>query len=523
MISPTTEKVRAALRSRLDYLPGGFIAPPAFTYKPPFLPDPTIAQLAENYDTPWPRRRIGTLRGVEQALEAGMVTALEVVSTIFENIKRYDSRFAVFVSLAEEDVRIQARELDRRRHRGETNGPLDATPISIKDIIHAAGFPTTASSSVPFDAATLEEAPAVSALRAAGALILGKTHTHEFALGVTQPQSTNPWDPTRVPGGSSGGAAISLVAGMCLGALGTDTRASIRVPAALCGTVGFKPTYGLVSTRGLIPLSWSMDHCAPMARTVEDVALLADILILATRESGPCQWHPPKLLDCARKVVRGLRVGVPDAGLVGSAPEVERAFVQAVSVLEAEGVEITVLNVPSLSDLDTANAMGMIVSRCEAAAVHELSLGTYANLYGPDVHDQLRAMEDVKAIDYLQAQRYRAELVDRMARILADVDALALPTTLIPAPHKADAESYLMQLSRNCTTWSFIGFPAISIPCGLTSTGLPVGFQLVSKPFNDGVVIALAAAVERSEHLDERFYSCLPAPWRLSTLVPQWA
>ena len=244
---------------------------------------------------------------------------------------------------------------------GRSPGPLAGIPIAVKDLLAVAGMPNTASSPVLADRVETKDASSIRALKAAGAIMTGKTQTHEFALGVTTPQSSNPWDSTRNPGGSSGGSAIAVATGMSLGAMATDTRASVRVPAALCGVVGYKPTFGLVPGDGVIMLSWSLDHVAHMAANVEDAALMLDVLD-ATEHVA--------YTTALAKDVAGLRVGVPVAALQNADPEVVAAFAAAVAALRDSGVTVVEVDAPTAEDFDLAMLMGLVVSRCEAAAYH---------------------------------------------------------------------------------------------------------------------------------------------------------
>jgi aspartyl-tRNA(Asn)/glutamyl-tRNA(Gln) amidotransferase subunit A len=336
----------------------------------------------------------------------------------------------------------------------------------------------------------------VARLRAAGAIIIGKTETHEFALGVTTPQSRNPWDLTRIPGGSTGGSAIAVVTGMAPGALGTDTRASIRVPAALSGVVGFKPTFGLVPTHGVVTLSWSMDHCAPMASSVADAALLLDVVAGRDRRDPGSVERPAAYRGWVGADVRGLRVGVPAAALHDAEPDVVRAFGAALDGLRSLDVHVQMLAEPSAADLEMANAAGMVVSRCEAAALHRRFLAERADRYTPETFAQLDEAAKLPAGLYLAAQRLREEFRLRMGGLFERVHALALPTTPVTAPRVEEAERFLLVLSRNCIPWSFIGVPAVSLPCGRSTNGLPIGLQLVAPAFQDGRLVGLGSAVE---------------------------
>ncbi|MCU1353684.1 MAG: amidase, partial [Acidimicrobiales bacterium] len=303
---------------------------------------------------------------------------------------------------------------------------------------------------------------------------------HEFALGVTSPQSRNPRDPERIPGGSSGGSAVAVVTGMGLASLGTDTRASIRVPAALSGAVGFKPTYGRIPTDGVLSLSWTMDHLAPLASSVADAAVLLEVL-----------FDGPRVLGDR---LRPLRIGVPAATFAGCDPAVDAAVRTALDDLAALGHTLEEADRPDDLDLDVASAAGLVVSRCEAAAAHR-SLDLDRSLYWDEVAEQLAAAEQVTAIDYLDAQRVRADLAAGLARQLVRHDVLAMPTVPVLAPPRADFAAYLMVLARNAIPWSLVGFPAVSVPCGAVD-GLPVGLQLVGPPGSEPQLAALAIAYE---------------------------
>jgi aspartyl-tRNA(Asn)/glutamyl-tRNA(Gln) amidotransferase subunit A len=274
---------------------------------------------------------------------------------------------------------------------------------------------------------------------------------------------------------------------MSLGAMATDTRASVRVPASLCGIVGYKPTFGLVPGDGVIMLSWSLDHIAHMAANVEDAALMLNVLDPSSH---------PDYSAALSKDVRGLKVGVPSAALQAADPDVVAAFNNAVVALRDSGVTVVEIDTPTAEDFDLAVLMGLVVSRCEAAAYHT-AFGERRSLYtSAAVAEQLDEAAHVSAIAYLQAQRAREDLRRRMFEQIAQFDALLMPTTRVAAPKSEDVDNYFLVLSQNCILWSFIGFPVVSVPCGWTSNRLPVGAQLVAGPYEDQRLLALAAALE---------------------------
>jgi aspartyl-tRNA(Asn)/glutamyl-tRNA(Gln) amidotransferase subunit A len=428
----------------------------------------------------------------------GKVSSEELVRECLDAIHRLQIGLNAFVYVAPEaDLIAQARQLDTERRRGVVRSPLHGIPVSVKDVINVKGMPTTASSKVLAGHVAVEDATVVRLLREAGAIITGKTQTHEFALGVTTPQSHNPWDPECDPGGSSGGSAISVATGMSMLSVGTDTRASIRVPAALCGIVGYKPTYRLVSTRGVITLSWSMDHIGLQAQSVFDLPAFLGVVM----KSDP---QEPSAVDLSTRVditqvlkkdARGLKIGVPIAALEGVDGEVLASFRACVEALHRTGNEVIETDLPTADDFRMANSVGLVLSRCEAAAFHT-SFHADPSEYTTTVAAQLQEASSVLALDYLNAQRFRGEFMERMLALFDEYDALIMPTCPVPAPKIADSDSFLLILSRNCIPWSFTGAPAVSLPCGITRSRLPIGVQLVAAPFDDELLLSLSATLE---------------------------
>jgi aspartyl-tRNA(Asn)/glutamyl-tRNA(Gln) amidotransferase subunit A len=408
-----------------------------------------------------------SLHATAAGVATGATTARHLVEEAIER-STATAELGAVVHLDEDEVRGQADQLDAEAARGQLRGPLHGVPITVKDIIHVTGMPTRAGS-LAYESLAPTEGEAVGRLRAAGALILAKVATHEFALGVTTPQCRNPFDPTVIAGGSSGGSAIAVATGVGLASLGTDTRASLRVPSALCGVVGFKPTLGRVPTGGIVPLSWTMDHLGPIARTVADAAALLEVL------AGPGGVGPGP--DRRPRPVIGV---VPSILEEADAP-VADAVDGALGVLAGLGCPVVVVDGPTVGDLDTANALGLLISRSEAAAFHR-SQGTDLERCIPEVRDQLTEALEITATDYLDAQRQRQALAERTLAALAPVDILVTPTTPVPAPPLAEYEEYLLVLSRNAIIWSLVGNPAVSLPCGTTPGGLPIGVQLTAAP-----------------------------------------
>lgn len=446
----------------------------------------------------WPGENVGPLQDdevaavtgkiaqAERAMERGETTSVALTEAAIEAASDHSDRLVAFVELTAEAALAAAAERDAERAAGSIRGPLHGIPISVKDVIHVAGVVTRCGSDayekVPFD-----DAWAVARLREAGAVILGKVSTHEYALGVTSPQARNPHDETRIPGGSSGGSAIAVAKGMGLASLCTDTRASSRVPAALSGIVGLKPTYGTIPTKGVVPLAWTMDHVGIIAPQVGDAALMLDSLHASQPVSGGINAG-----------VAGMKLGMPRAAFEDVDPAVADSVAAAVESLREAGAELVEVDTPAESDFTGANAGGLITSRCEAATFHK-GLENDRDLYWAEVRDQLNAADDVLATEYIQAQRFRAWLRDRMTAAFAEFDAMVMPTVPVLAPPVEDAEDFLTILSRNAILWSFVGFPAMSVPVAPAPSGLPIGFQIVAAPHEERTMITVAGAVEAAQ------------------------
>ncbi|MFY9488923.1 MAG: amidase [Solirubrobacterales bacterium] len=427
---------------------------------------------------------LGTIGATRHLLDSGEVTASELVDRAIDAIKKDNDRLFAFVEIMEIEAREQAVRLDNEFKTGRHRGPLHGIPISVKDVIHVKGA-TTRAGSLAYEQRASRDAWAVKRLRDAGAVILGKVATHEFALGVTSPQSRNPHDDTRIPGGSSGGSAVAVAKGMGIASVCTDTRASSRVPAALSGVVGLKATYGTIPTAGVVPLSWTMDHVGVIAPSVADAATMLD-----------CLRDGPRVAEGVGQGVKGMRIGIPGAAWDGVEPDVEESIRFSLDLLIAAGAELVQVDRPADPDFAGANACGLIVSRCEAATFHR-GLNNDRSLYWEEVRDQLNAADEVLATDYIDAQRYRAWLREQMLGVFDGVDALVMPTVPVVAPAVEDADEYLTVLSRNAILWSFVGFPAMSVPSAPSPDGLPIGLQIVAAPHAEATLIAVGRAIER--------------------------
>jgi aspartyl-tRNA(Asn)/glutamyl-tRNA(Gln) amidotransferase subunit A len=428
-----------------------------------------------------------------RALRRRTVSPIELFDAYRERSQRMEELQA-FISLPDERAGREAKRAQQRLARREA-GPLLGVPIAIKDLFDTRGIRTTAGSRILRNRVPAADATAVTRLRAAGAVIFGKTNLHEFAYGVSNANpwwgiARNPHDPQRSPGGSSGGSAIAVVAGLAAAALGSDTGGSIRIPAALCGCVGLKPTYGAVPLEGAMPLGWSLDHAGPLARTVEDAALFIDAL------AGGQTWSQAKRVRTA-----GLRVGM----LAGSIfervqPGVARQAEAAARALQRRGIRMRSL---TIKEMAWTVATQLVTLRAEASAIHARWLRSRPRAYGADVRVRLQLGALVSGADYVLAQRMRARIREALRRAFEEVDLLLLPSTPITAPiigertvrWGRETEPVDGALVRFTAPFNLTGAPALSVPYG-TDAGLPVGMQLVGRWHDEARLLAVGRLLE---------------------------
>ena len=441
-------------------------------------------------------------------LADGQLSAVELVSSVLDQINRLHKATNAFITVRPgSDVLGEARRTDLRRRRGESRRPLEGIPVALKDNFETAGLRTTVGSKIFADWVPDRNATVVRMLQDAGAIIVGKLNMHEFANGPTNDnpyfgRPLNPWDPSRTPGGSSGGSAVALATDMCLAATGTDTGGSIRTPAAFCGVVGLKPTYGLVSRAGVFPFSWSLDHAGPMARTTLDVATLLQAIAGCDPEdpgsvSAPSIQRPPNNADAA-----GMVVGIETSYLTSlMEDDVRHNFDRAVDLLAELGMRIEEVRIPRL-EVSLPAVLAILFP--EAASVHRRFLDERPIDYGEDVRRSLLSGRLYRADAYVEAQRVRSVLRRDLAATFERVDVLVMPTVIISPPEWGQ-ESFIVEGRHldvlnafiRCTApFNLTGNPALSIPCGLTSKDLPVGIQLVGPPFSEGRLLRIGHAFE---------------------------
>lgn len=423
-----------------------------------------------------------------------------------ERIERLNPRLNAYLTVTGQSALDEAQRAEREIARGRWRGPMHGIPVALKDNIYTRGVRTTAGSKVMADFVPDRDAAVVARLREAGAIMLGKTHLHEFAYGVTSNNifygpARNPYDLERIPGGSSGGSAIAVAAGLCAAAVGTDTGGSIRIPAALCGVTGFKPAFGAVSVEGIVPLCVSLDHAGPLVRTVADAVLMDAALrgVLAPRRR-------------LRHAARGLRLGWPEGYFFERVdPEIAGAIEAARRLFQKRGVRIVPVN---LSLIEAANRASTPIALAEAYQFHRRAgyFPARAAEYSDDVRGRLEKGVTVSAADYLDAREVVEEATREFRACGENVDAFLVPTVPIAAPRigedritvagtQEETRAALLRMCRPANLW---GAPALSVPCGATQQGLPIGLQLIGFGGREDALFALALLFERETHWHER-------------------
>jgi len=442
-------------------------------------------------------------------LRRGEISPVELTSAHLERIQALDEKLNSFITVTPEIAMSRARQTEQELRLGSTLageplGLLHGIPIALKDLYETRGVRTTAGSRFFSDYVPETDAVAVEKLSSAGAILLGKTNMHEIALGLTTVNPhygacKNPWALEHVPGGSSGGSGAALAAGLCLGSLGSDTGGSIRVPASLCGIVGLKPTYGRVSLRGVIPLSWNLDHAGPMARRVQDVAML--LQVIAGYDPDDAYSVDVPLVDYLAHIkdsVKDWRVGLmEDEYLDRTEPEVLEAVQEAAHVFSRIGAQVTPTAFSGAYPAALANGQ-MVIS--DAAAFHRQRLHDQPEDFGIDVRQRLQAGAELPIRDYILARRTQSLMRWQFENFFHNFDILLMPTTAIPAPpiQGPDAIEQARLLTRYTAPFNLTGLPAISLPCGFTSAGLPIGLQIVAPSWGEANLLRAAYAYEQA-------------------------
>jgi aspartyl-tRNA(Asn)/glutamyl-tRNA(Gln) amidotransferase subunit A len=450
-----------------------------------------------------------TIARAAPLIRARALSPTELTEMYLGRIEHLDPTINAYITVTAERARADAARATEEIAAGEYRGPLHGIPIALKDLIETAGIRTTAGSKILADWVPEEDSTVARRLREAGAVLLGKLNTHEFAWGGTTNNphygpTRNPWDTTRIPGGSSGGSGAAMAVGLAAGSMGTDTAASIRMPASFCGVVGLKPTFGRVSKAGIVPLSWSFDHAGPITRTVEDAALMLG----AIAGYDPDDWGtvpmpvPDYTVDLGAGI-RGLRVGVPRQYFFDLLdPEVRAATEAALAVLRDLGAQVRDVELPGVEEAAAARAQWVQV---EAQLIHADSLRTRPQDFGADVLANLsRATPDAHTLTTgLQTCRI---FTARTRRLLEEVDVLVTPTTACVAPPIGQdtvmIEGREMSLGaaviRLTSPFNTNHLPALTVPCGFTSASLPIGLQIAGRPFDEATVLRVGHAYEQA-------------------------
>lgn len=453
-----------------------------------------------------------TLTDAAQRLKSKAVSSVELTQACLDRIGAAENRLKAFVVVTDDQALEAARRADAEIAAGRVRGPLHGIPVAVKDLCDIAGLPTTSSSLVRADYMAKTDSAVAERLKAAGAVIVGKTHTHEFAYGVVTPTTRNPWNPETIPGGSSGGSGAAVAAGEAFMGIGTDTGGSIRIPASVCGTVGLKPTYGRVSRAGTTSLSWSLDHIGPLTRSVRDAAVSLGVLAgYDPRDPGSADMPVPDYLDGIDGGVKGMRLGVPRNFFFDHVdPEVERLVREAIAELERQGAVLREVELP-LAEHYMAVEFGLCMP--EASAYHQLMLRDRGDKYNEDVRTALEVGEMISATDYIKALRVRQRIKEGWRDMFADLDALVAPT--LPAVAAAVGQTFFTwpdgteerlidAYVRHSCPANITGLPSISVPCGFSAAGLPVGMQIMGRPFAEPTILRIAEAYERATEWHER-------------------
>lgn len=439
-----------------------------------------------------------TIMEASEVLGQGVMTSLELTEDILARIEDTEPQLNAFITVTADLAREQAQAADDAMRDGRDLGSLHGIPIALKDLVDTAGIPTTGGSGFLRDRIPERDATVYTKLKDAGAVLVGKLNLHEFAFGTTSRNPhygavCNPWDVTRSPGGSSGGSGASVAVGSSLGALGSDTGGSIRIPAALCGVTGLMGTYGRVSRTGVLPLSWTLDHVGPLTKTVEDAGIMLNA-IAGYDPSDPGSADVPSGDANAALVhgVDGVRIGLPRRMLwTGCDDDVIEHCEIAVDHLRNMGAIVSEVDLP----LQTDRPRGLTII-AEAAAYHAKWLRERRDEYG-DILERVEAGLSVSAVDYINDQRLRRKFIEETVEVLQNVDVLISPTCPRTAPLIEDGDPSA-ELARLTAPYDVTGIPAISIPCGYDRHGLPIGLMIAGRHFDESMVCRVAHAYEQT-------------------------
>jgi aspartyl-tRNA(Asn)/glutamyl-tRNA(Gln) amidotransferase subunit A len=448
-----------------------------------------------------------TILEAAAALRKRAISSAELTEAALKSVRELNPKFNAFITVVEDSARAQARSADAEFSKGGDRGPLHGVPIAVKDVFETRGVRTTSGTSIFKDNVPTRDAAVVEKLAAAGAVLIGKTGMHELAYGITSNNPhfgtiRNPRDPDRIPGGSSGGSGAAVAADMVFMAMGTDTGGSIRIPAAFCGTVGLKPTSGRVSRYGVMPLDFSLDHMGPLARSARDAAVtLQAIAGFDARDDTSSRAPVDSYVPAAGCSIRGVRIGLPENFYLDRLdPDVDAAVRRMAKIAESLGAHVIPVRVPDIAAL---NVVGRVILLAEASALMEKYAGM-RDQFGADVLALIDQGRLIAATDYVNAQRLRRVMQREFAQLWRRVDCLFTPTTPMAAPRIGETtvqfgdqtEDVRLAATRLVRGINVLGLPALSMPCGVDRRGLPVSLQIIGRPFDEVLVLRVAAALE---------------------------
>lgn len=438
-----------------------------------------------------------TVKKASELLRAKKVSSVELTRACLARTQKLQPVLNAYITVTGDEALAEARKADEDWHRGRWRGPFHGIPIALKDNIDTAGVRTTGASQLFEHRVPSEDAEVTRRLKSAGAILLGKLNLHEFAYGGTSAVTYfgpvhNPWNPALTPGGSSGGPGAAVAADMCFASVGTDTAGSVRIPASYCGIVGLMPTYGRVSIRGIIPLAWSLDHAGPMCKSVEDAAIMLNVIAgYDTEDTTTVNVPVPDYVRSLRNPVSKLRLGLPRKPYFDNLnPDVGKAIDAAIGVIAKLTAGTQDLTLPPAPDA------GPIIA-VEPYAYHAQWITKTPELYDAPVRAAIQRGALVKADVYARALRDLAQVRREIDKVFANVDLLVFPTMADP-PFKIEEGLKRNVSARNTLPFDEYGIPVISIPCGLTSAGLPVGLQIAGPHWNEPAILALAHAYEQA-------------------------
>ncbi|MFN8433328.1 MAG: amidase [Anaerolineales bacterium] len=444
-----------------------------------------------------------TLAEQRELIKSKEISASDLAAACYRQIDRLNPTLNAFITVIPQS--------EEETFANQHTTLLQGIPVAVKDLYNTKGIRTTGGSKFFADYVPSEDAFVVDKIKKAGAHIIGKTNTHEIALGVTNNNPhfgacKNPWDIARTPGGSSGGSAVAVATGMALAAIGTDTGGSIRIPASLCGVVGLKPTYGRISLRGVLPLSWNLDHAGPITKRVEDAAIMLQVMGgYDPEDPASFKTLPGDFSSHMRDSIRDRKVALAIGTFIEEVtqPEVLAAVRTAADVLSEQGAIIEEVNVDFLREGALANAL---MTQADGAAFHRERLKEHPDWFGADVRQRLETGAGFTSSEYALARRTQAEVRRRCDILFEEYDVLILPTTPIVAPilEGENAVERARLLTRLTAPFNITGLPAISVPCGFSSEGLPIGLQIASRAWNESGVLRIGYAYQEATQWHKR-------------------